>query len=439
MKEVQQYLINLLNDGDSVVVAVSGGPDSMVLLYQILEIKNLKNIKIICAHVNHKLRKESDQEYIDVEKYCQNNNITFEGMIINKYENGNFKEDEARTKRYKFFEELVYKYKAKYLFTAHHGDDLIETVLMKIVRGSNIKGYAGFARETQRNNYQIIRPLITVTKEEILDFCGTEKIEYATDLSNEKDDYTRNRYRKYILPNLKKEDLLVHEKFYRFSKILLENDRYINSVAQLESKKIINNGVLDIKNFTKLDKIIKIRIIYNLLETIYKGKISIISDKHIENILKLIESDKANSYINLPDNRRAIKTYNKFEVEKASTYEPYEYTLENKVVLPNGKEIEKLDSSNQTDNFICYLDSNEIELPLILRSRKQGDKIEVLGLNGTKSVKDIFINSKIPENERNTWPILVDNKGKVLWIPGVKKSKFDKTKSKKYDIIFWYH
>ena len=187
MKEVQDYLINLLNDDDSVVVACSGGPDSMFLLYELLEIRKLKKINIICAHVNHKLRKESDQEYTDVQNYCTEKQVTFEGMIITEYKN-NFNENEARIKRYIFFEEIVRKYKAKYLFTAHHGDDLIETILMKIVRGSNIKGYAGFSKETKRKDYILVRPLINLTKDEILDNCKKNKINYATDLSNEKDD-----------------------------------------------------------------------------------------------------------------------------------------------------------------------------------------------------------------------------------------------------------
>lgn len=438
MEEVHNYLIDLLNDGDSVVAAISGGPDSMVLLYQLLEIKKTKKINIICAHVNHKLRIESDQEYIDVKQYCDNNKIIFEGMVITNY-NNHFSENEARKKRYDFFEELIKKYNAKYLFTAHHGDDLIETILMKIVRGSNIKGYAGFAKETKRNNYKIIRPLITITKQEILDFCKKNNIQYATDLSNLKDDYTRNRYRKYMLPNLKKEDSLVHKKFYRFSKILIDNDEYINKVAKDEMDKVIKNNVLNVSEFIKLDKVIKTRIIYNLLENIYKDNISAINDNTIEEILKTIQSTRPNISIDLPYKVKALKTYNDFEIKEIQKANEYNYVLEDKVILPNGKIIEKLNESTKTDNFICYLDSKELTFPLFVRSRIDGDKIEVLGLNGKKSIKDVFINSKIPLFERNNWPILVDNAGKTLWIPGLKKSKFDKTKSKKYDIILWYH
>ncbi len=228
MEEVYNFIRNNigLKMDDSVVIGVSGGPDSMTLLYIMNEFKKNMNLKIICAHINHNVRKESEQERIDLENYCKENNIIFEYIKIEKWGEDNF-HNEARTIRYNFFEELIENYDAKYLMTAHHGDDLIETILMRIVRGSTLKGYSGFSRIVEKNNYTIVRPLITLTKDEIVRFVENNNIKYAIDNSNNEDHYTRNRYRHTVLPFLKQEEYNVHKKFLKFSETLLENNKYI--------------------------------------------------------------------------------------------------------------------------------------------------------------------------------------------------------------------
>ena len=145
MKDVYKFLAEELNlkYHEKIIVGVSGGPDSMCLLHLVLELKDKKNLNVICAHVNHKMRIESENEAKFVREYCENNNAIFEYYEINEYTDDNF-HNQARIKRYDFFKDLVSKYDAKYLLTAHHGDDLIETILMRIVRGSNLKGYLGF-------------------------------------------------------------------------------------------------------------------------------------------------------------------------------------------------------------------------------------------------------------------------------------------------------
>ena len=135
MKEVREYLNIILEKNTSVVVACSGGPDSMCLLNLVLEQREEKNLNIICAHVNHKMRIESEKEAEFVKEYCEKNKIIFEYMEITEYTEDNF-HNQARIKRYDFFKEVLEKYQSKILLTAHHGDDLVETILMRIVRGS---------------------------------------------------------------------------------------------------------------------------------------------------------------------------------------------------------------------------------------------------------------------------------------------------------------
>lgn len=441
MEEVYNFIRNNigLKMDDSVVIGVSGGPDSMALLYIMNEFKKNMNLKIICAHINHNVRKESEQERIDLENYCKENNIIFEYIKIEKWGEDNF-HNEARTIRYNFFEELIENYDAKYLMTAHHGDDLIETILMRIVRGSTLKGYSGFSRIVEKNNYTIVRPLITLTKDEIIRFVENNNIKYAIDNSNNEDHYTRNRYRHTVLPFLKQEEYNVHKKFLKFSETLLENNKYIEK----ETSKVINevfiNGILDISRFKELEKVIQTKIIYNILEKIYGDDLLIISDVHVELILNLIKSNKSNSVVHLPNNVIVIKTYNELTFSyDEDTYSEYEIEIENLVNLPNGKIIEKVYDTMDNSNNVIKLNSSEITLPLYVRNKRNGDKMEVKGLNGSKKISDIFIDSKIKPSDRDIWPVVLDSEDRIVWLPGLKKSKLDKKNTEEYDIILRYY
>ena len=154
MNNVIQF-INDLNIDGAVVLACSYGPDSMCLLDILMKMK----IDIVVATVNHKLREESDEEYRLLKKYCDDNNLIFEGYEIKEFPKGNM-EAIARSIRYQFLDKVVNKYGAKYLFTAHHGDDLVETVLMKINRGASLKGYSGISFISSFNGYNLVRPLL---------------------------------------------------------------------------------------------------------------------------------------------------------------------------------------------------------------------------------------------------------------------------------------
>lgn len=435
MNDVILNLKTVISNNSTLIVATSGGPDSMCLLYLLLKLKE-KNLKVICAHVNHKLRKESDNEALMVQSFCQKNNIIFEYMTIDKYPKGNT-ENYARNQRYKFFDTLVQKYQANFLLTAHHGDDLIETILMRLIRGSSLKGYAGFKQITAKENYQIYRPLIIKTKDEIKTYADKHNIIYATDKTNTEDIYLRNRIRKYILPYLKKENKNVHLKFLEFSETLSLTEDYLND----EVKKIypaIYKDYLDLTLFNQEKPILKKKIIYYILKEVYQDKITLITDRHVDLILDTISSEKPNVELNLPLKKIFKKTYDKAFITNILNKQEYNYILKNKVILPNKKIIEiipePLDNSNNT---LC-LNSQDIALPLHVRCKKVGDKILVKGLNGTKKVKDIFIEKKLPTDIRNMQPIVTDNNDQILWLPGLKKSKFDTSKTKNYDIIIRY-
>lgn len=434
MDKSYNYLKNIISDNDYVIIALSGGPDSMALLHLLLKLREEKSINIICAHVNHGLRVESEDEKVFVEDYCKNNNLIFEYMKIESYKNG-FNEKDARNIRYEFFDKIMDKYKSKYLLTAHHGDDLIETILMRIGRGSNLKGYSGFSIISNRHNYKLVKPLIYYTKDEIMEYIEKNNIPYVIDNSNLKDEYTRNRYRHNVLPFLKKEDKNIHNKYIKFSEILLEYDRYVEKVTNDIIKKIYINNNLNIGEYLKLDRLIQKRVLDNILYSIYGDDITYVSDGNTDEIHKLIISNKPNGSIKLPNNVNIIKQYDILSFN-TNDIDKVEYCKELVSGLHiNNYEFIFVDNEESDSNYICRLNSFDIKSPLKVRNRYNGDRMTIKNFNGSKKIKDIFIDEKIPLNERNNIPIVVDGDDNIIWIPGVKKSKYNKEKNEKYDII----
>lgn len=441
MEDAYNFLLKQvgLKYGDSVVVACSGGPDSMALLSLLIKIKKEIDIQVVCAHVNHNVRKESESEKEFVKKYCYDNNVVFEYMKIEDYVDDNF-ESEARTKRYNYFGEVARKYHSKYLLTAHHGDDLMETILMRIVRGSTLRGYSGFSRVVDHGDYKILRPLIHMTKSEIEAYDKKNHIKYVIDKTNFTDIHTRNRYRMNMLPFLKAEDSNVHNKFYKFSRTLIEYNDYIDKEVSKKIKNVYSQNVLIVDEFLKLDKIIGMKIIYNILEDFYQDNLLMVTDRHADLIYNMIASVKPNLSIFLPNNIKAVKSYNNFMlVIENNKKEEYLIELSEFVNLPNGKNIQKVKKTSFKDNNVIRLNSADLCLPLYVRNRRNGDKMSIKGMIGSKKIKDIFIDEKISLDERISWPVVVDSNNVIVWLPGLKKSKFDKQKGEKCDIILRYY
>lgn len=413
-----------------VVIGVSAGPDSMCLL----DLLQKKTTKIVVCHINHNVRKESIEEEEYITKYCQDKNIILEKTTINNYQENNF-ENEARKKRYMFYEEILKKYNSKTLLLAHHGDDLIETILMKISRGSNLEGYAGIKEVSNVKNYQIIRPLLKYTKEDIINYNKSNNIKYYNDSSNQSTNYTRNRYRLNILPLLKKEDKNIHKKYLKYSKTLIEYDDYIKREVKRNINNVYKENIINIDNLNKLDTFLIKNILYNIMNNIYQNKNNIITDRHIQNIISLLNNTKPNIKIDLPNNKEIVKEYNKLIIkDKTSDIKNYKIEFNDKIEIEN-LIIEKIESEDDDSNSVCRLNSKDIALPLYIRNREDGDYIMLKGSNNRKKIKEIFIEKKLPLKKRNNYPLLVDSNNNIIWIPNIKKSKFCNKKSENYDII----
>lgn len=433
MKNSIDFLKSKLQNGNSVVIACSGGPDSMCLLSLACELKKEKDLKIICAHVNHNLREESIKEKELVENYCKCQNVIFEYYEIEDFKSEKFNEQKGHKLRYEFFRRIYKKYNANYLFTAHHGDDLIETILMRITRGSNLRGYAGFLCEAKSKGINILRPLIYVTKEEIEDYNKKNNVPFMIDNSNYNDEHTRNRYRKEVLPFLKQEEKNIHNKYIKFSNELNEYYKFVKTY--IDNLEVINNNELDISKLKHESNFIKRKAVEELIKNIQENEWLDISDAQLGAIIELFEG--TNRSIDLNNGFKAIKNYEKIIICKDIINEPFTYIFDKVIETPNWI-LKTIVATDDDSNNVIRINTEEIKMPLIVRTRQSGDKMEVKNMIGSKKVKDIFIDEKVDVRKRDIIPVITDSENNILWVAGIKKSKFTKNKTEKYDIIIKY-
>ena len=313
MDKCIEFLKNILIKEDNILLSCSGGPDSMCLLKLLIDIRKEIGFKIIVAHVNHGVRDESSEEEVFVRDYCALNDISFELLKIESYK-GNFHND-ARVIRYNFLDKLYKEYNCTKMFTAHHGDDLVETILMRISRGSNLTGYIGFKNINKLNDKEVIRPLIYTTKKDIIIYNDTNNIPYRIDESNNSLEYTRNKFRHLVLPNLKKIDENIHLKFLKFSEKLNEYDKFIESY--IDDHGLIEDKCIMIKKYNNESDFIKTRVIEKLISLVQLDNEFYVTDNIILEIIKIINSQKGRCFINLPNGFIGKKENHKFYIEKS--------------------------------------------------------------------------------------------------------------------------
>ena len=173
------------------------------------------------------------------------------------------------------------------------------------------------------------------------------------------------------------------------------------------------------------------------MSNIYNDDIKLLESKHVDIIIDILFDKKSNIIISLPNNINIEKSYDMLFVKEEVFNDNYKIEITKETKFPCGKII-ALDETELTNNYVCHLNSKNIKLPLYVRNKKDGDYIEILNMNGKKKIKDIFIDEKVPKDDRISYPVVVDSDDNVIWIPGLKKSKYDGLKSGKYDIILRY-
>ncbi len=377
----------MLLSGDKVICAVSGGADSMALLWGMYLLKEKLGITLECAHFNHHLRgEESDRDAAFVRQFCLDFHIPFhygEGQVV-AGEKG--LEAAAREARYGFLRALP-----GIIATAHTADDNAETVLMHLLRGTGLKGLGGIAPK----NGNIIRPLLNVTRTEIMDFLREYSIFFVEDSTNAEDEFLRNRLRHNVIPLLKEENPQFSVHTSQMALRLRQDEDFIRSLAV----KTEDIGVL-----RQMHPAVRIRAITAFLES---GGVFEPGSRQIQAVENLIFSEKPSAYHCFSNGITIERCYDKLQVLEENT-QPVERILPCPGDVIFGEyRISARPADKQVNSKYRFTVPPVGEI--IVRSRQAGD--EIAFAYGTKSLKKLFIDQKIPASKRSLIPVFVDDMG----------------------------
>ena len=455
LDKVREYILKneLIDKGDNILVALSGGPDSVCLLHILARLRSEFDLRLGAIHINHLLRGEEaieDENYtkelcrfLDVENYVERIDIA---TIAEK--EGQSIELAGREERYKAFNKIKEKFSYNKIAVAHNSNDQAETILMRLMRGSGLEGLTGIKAKREDG---IIRPILCLNRNEIEGYCNEYKLEPRIDKSNYEKIYNRNKVRLDILPYMKEnfnEDII--DTLNRMALLLQKDNEYLEEVATMayrkyckeEKDKIIVSKELfenekeaittrilkrSFKNISNSHKNFEMKHIVDIIELSKLGtnkEVHLTNGIVVQNIYgDIIFKQRKNKEDNIKLNEVYIKKedfFNKIEFSK--------YEIELQIISKKNN----IEFSN--NDLIKFFDYDKIEEGIIIRNRKDGDKMVPIGMKGTKKLKDIFINSKIPKEIRDIIPIVCFDE-KIAWVVGVKVSEQFKVTSNTKQIL----
>jgi tRNA(Ile)-lysidine synthase len=457
IREFKQTLAHyqLLERGDKVLVAVSGGPDSVALLYALLEIKDEFDLHLFVAHLNHKLRGgESDEDQKFVKNLASKLNLKFFSKSVDvKKEAKKNKlslEEAARSVRYQYLESLADRIKADKIAVGHHADDQAETFLMRLLRGAGGAGLSGIPPKREK----IIRPLIEIKREEIERFLKSKKLSYRTDSSNLLPSYFRNKIRLVLLPQIKKKfNPKIVDVLNRASNVISLQQQYVEKKCEeilrlvCKNKKIVrahppqkDKIVLDLKRFVDYDMCLKREMIRLCVKELNQD-FTELSFESIERTLNLIQKQKSGRKVRLTRNIWAEVAGKDLAIYSGESKQ-HNYPIS----LPGERHFRTLGMRMKSEivsrsalpkrteskgETVAFLDWGKLKEPFRLRNRRPKDNFRPLGMHGTKSIADFLTDLKVPRHERDQ-VMLLTTKGKIAWILGYRISDefkvTDKTK-----------
>ncbi|MBZ9609572.1 tRNA lysidine(34) synthetase TilS [Clostridium estertheticum] len=438
---------SMFDKGDKVIVAFSGGPDSTCLLYILNNFKEELGITLIGAHLNHCLRgdeSDKDQEY--AKEICESLNIDFYSEKVDVHRISKEKnlscEMAGREARYGYFEKLMVKLNANKVALAHNANDQAETILMRIMRGTGIEGIVGI-RPVRDKIY--VRPILRLSRKKIEKYCLSNNINPRIDKSNLENIYARNKVRLELIPYMEEnfnKDII--KTLNRLSTIVKKDNEYLENISEKEYKKHCEIGqqrvIINKAAFAEHEAILS-RIIRSALLAVNHNLYNF-EKVHIYSIIELQRHGTGKS-IMLPQNIIVENCYGNIHIYiyvKATEANNNQYSLNinqenfihslNKVVKIDVNPKLQFTEFKEND-CIKYFDYDKIKKPIIFRYRKDGDRFIPLGMKGSKKIKDLFIDLKIPKAQRNAIPLICfgDNIG---WVVGYRVSeKFKVTKDTK--------
>ena len=444
----------LIKSGDKLLIACSGGVDSMALLSFFYHFQQYFKIELAVAHVDHMLRGEQsamDRKF--VEQTCISWGIPFYSSAIpiaeiQQKEGGNIQAI-CRKERYHYFEQVMKAQQLTKLVTAHHADDQLESMLMAMTKASSINGLKGILPRRNFQQYFVIRPFLMVTKNEIGEYLHSKGVSYREDPSNAKDDYTRNRFRHHIVPVLKEENPLVSQHAVQIAQQLLEDDAYLMELAQVRFSKLFNNVdkncyKVNVSALQKEPLALQRRLILILLNYLYNDSTTIQSYALCTAILTLFETSEGSQSLDLPENFIARRQYDEVVIEykiKNSTTTLQQINLNEWNTFGTMRiyvgELAKCDDVLLQNYRPQYFASSAVSFPLFIRAPKNGDRITLRGMQHQKKVSRVFIDDKIPFVKRANWPLLVDANDEILAILAVRvNNKFSNVKSALHQMVF---
>lgn len=436
-RTIKRY--NLIDIEDKIVVAVSGGPDSICLLHVLHSLMKEYKLQLFAAHLNHNFRGLDalmDAQY--VANFCEELNIIsfIKSENVSRYakEHSLSDEEAGRILRYEFFDEVAERVGATKIAIAHNQNDQAETVLMRLLRGTGIQGLTAIHHGRGR----IIRPLLDVNRQEIEDYCLINKLSPRTDDTNLEPIYHRNKIRLELIPYLQEQyNPNIIESLAKTAEILKKDNDFMEEAAWAEYQQVrllAREGCLElsIEGINKLHHALQSRVL-RLATGELVGKKEALEFKHINSIIELIQKNETGKKILLPMGIIVKISYNKviFTTEDQEDDGAFHYELleEDRIIIDEikGEITTKVVMRSDVkiisrEKYIKYFDYDKITKNLNVRSRKKGDRFWPLGLVGSKKLKDFFIDYKIDREKRNQIPLVCDG-DEIMWVVGYRISE----------------
>jgi tRNA(Ile)-lysidine synthase len=446
LETVSEY--SMFSPGDLVLVAVSGGADSTALLHLLHENSKQLGITLHVAHLNHLLRKgEAEMDVKFVEGLAQKLGVpvSFEKIDVAAVARQNKRgiEETARETRYQFFEKLARQIGASKVAVGHTADDNVETFLMRLLRGSGLKGLCGIPPKRG----MIVRPLIKVWRKEIEDYVGKLKLVPRRDHTNYESKYIRNSVRLKLVPQLKIYNLNIKEIILQTILLLTEDRLYLESEAMDGLKDVMINQRtdeirIDIAKLRKKQPSLVGHMLRQAVEMV-KGDLVQMSFQNIRDIINKLDATEKWE-LHLPGGIYAWGERGELllcrEKPKAKAIKPFRYILnlpgavaiEEAGRVLRGDFVEKFKDENNPE--VAYVDYSVLGREIVVRSRLPGDRFSPLGLTGSKKLQDFFIDEKIPAEERDAVPV-IESGGKIIWVGGCRLDENAKVTAKTEKIV----